>query len=135
MTEELIESISGPIDSIDAIERECLPILGLFGILRLAKLDEAVKATEEAGLYVALTCREGPGRRDFDRSPEIWQDAAAQEAYARMWREIASHYRGRGSIVGYDLMCEQHPDHLCGRIRRYSSAARLSGTLRTTSSL
>jgi hypothetical protein len=27
-----------------------------------------------------------------------------------MWREIASHYRGRPSIVGYDLMCEPHPD-------------------------
>jgi hypothetical protein len=27
-----------------------------------------------------------------------------------MWREIALHYRGRTSIVGYDLMCEPHPD-------------------------
>src|SRR5690242_16798806 len=60
----------------------------------LSKLDQAVKAAEEAHLYVALTCREGPGRPDFDRSHEIWQDAAAQEAYARMWREVASHYRG-----------------------------------------
>src|SRR3974377_2180402 len=28
----------------------------------LAKLDRAVKTAEEAHLYVALTCREGPGR-------------------------------------------------------------------------
>jgi aryl-phospho-beta-D-glucosidase BglC (GH1 family) len=76
----------------------------------LAKLDQAVKAAEEAHLYVALTCREGPGRPDFNRSHKIWQDAAAQEAYAKMWREIASHYRGRASILGYDLMCEPHPD-------------------------
>jgi endoglucanase len=76
----------------------------------LAKLDSAVKAAEQAHLYVALTCREGPGRPDFERSHEIWRDAAAQEAYARMWREVASHYRGRASIVGYDLMCEPHPD-------------------------
>lgn len=76
----------------------------------LAKLDRAVKAAEQAGLYVALTCREGPGRPDFNRSHEIWRDAAAQEAYAKMWREIASHYRGRASMVGYDLMCEPHPD-------------------------
>jgi len=34
----------------------------------------------------------------------------AQDAYAEMWRQIASHYHGRGSIVGYDLMCEPHPD-------------------------
>jgi len=76
----------------------------------LAKLDGAVKAAEEAHLYVALTCREGPGRPDFNRSHEIWREAAAQEAYAKMWREIAAHYRGRASIVGYDLMCEPHPD-------------------------
>ncbi len=76
----------------------------------LAKLDRAVKAAEEAHLYVTLTCREGPGRPDFERSHEIWRDAEAQDAYAKMWREIASHYRGRTSIVGYDLMCEPHPD-------------------------
>ena len=76
----------------------------------LNKLDQAVKAAEQAGLYVALTCREGPGRPDFNRSHEIWRDASAQEAYANMWREIAAHYKGRASIVGYDLMCEPHPD-------------------------
>jgi len=76
----------------------------------LVKLDKAIEAAEQVGLYVALTCREGPGRADFDRSQEIWRDAAAQEAYANMWRQIALHYRGRPSIVGYDLMCEPHPD-------------------------
>ena len=76
----------------------------------LVKLDRAVNAAEQAGLYVALTCREGPGRPDFNRSHEIWQSAAAQEAYAKMWGQIAAHYRGRASIVGYDLMCEPHPD-------------------------
>jgi hypothetical protein len=38
----------------------------------LAKLDRAVEAAERARLYVALTCREGPGRPDFNRSHEIW---------------------------------------------------------------
>jgi hypothetical protein len=46
----------------------------------LAKLDQAVKAAEQAGLYVALTCREGPGRPDFERSHEIWQEVSAQDA-------------------------------------------------------
>jgi aryl-phospho-beta-D-glucosidase BglC (GH1 family) len=76
----------------------------------LAKLDQAVKAAEQAGLYVALTCREGPGRSDFNRSYEIWRDVPAQDAYVKMWREVASYYHGRDAIVGYDLMCEPHPD-------------------------
>lgn len=76
----------------------------------LARLDRAVQAAEQAHLYVALTCREGPGRPDFNRSHEIWREAEAQDAYARMWHELAQHYRGRASIVGYDLMCEPHPD-------------------------
>jgi aryl-phospho-beta-D-glucosidase BglC (GH1 family) len=81
----------------------------------LAALDRAVAAAEQANLYVALTCREGPGRPDFNRSHEIWQDAAAQEAYAKMWHQVAAHYRGRTSIVGYDLMCEPHPDDFAGK--------------------
>ncbi len=48
----------------------------------LDKLEQAAKAVEQAGLYVMLTCREGPGRADFNRSYEIWQDAAAQDAYS-----------------------------------------------------
>lgn len=81
----------------------------------LAALDQAVTAAEQAGLYVVLTCREGPGRADFNRSYEIWRDDAAQDAYVRMWRHLASHYRGRASIVGYDLMCEPHPDDDAGK--------------------
>jgi aryl-phospho-beta-D-glucosidase BglC (GH1 family) len=76
----------------------------------MAALDQAVRAAEQSGLFAALTCREGPGRPDFERSHEIWRDASAQEAYAKMWAEVASHFRGRASMVGYDLMCEPHPD-------------------------
>ncbi len=76
----------------------------------LAKLDRAVAAAEQVGLFVALTCREGPGRPDFNRSYEIWRESGAQEAYMSMWRELAQHFRARACIVGYDLMCEPHPD-------------------------
>lgn len=76
----------------------------------LAKLDRIVTAAEQAGLFVVLTCRTGPGRADFENSQEIWTTPEAQEAYARMWADLAKHYRGRRSIVGYDLMCEPHPE-------------------------
>lgn len=76
----------------------------------LAKVDRLVEAAEKAGLFAVLTCREGPGRADFDNSYELWKDAEAQAAYIRMWQHIAKHYLGRPSIVGYDLVCEPHPD-------------------------
>jgi aryl-phospho-beta-D-glucosidase BglC (GH1 family) len=75
----------------------------------LEELDRAVSAAEQAGLFVALTCRTGPGRADFETSDEIWTDPEAQRAYARMWAHLAGHYQGRKVIVGYDLMCEPHP--------------------------
>jgi len=77
---------------------------------RLTRVDRSVEAAEAAGLFVVLTCRSGPGRANFDTSFEIWHDEAAQAAYVQMWRRIAEHYRGRPSIVGYDLMCEPHPE-------------------------
>jgi hypothetical protein len=76
----------------------------------MKKLDEMVTAAVQADLFVALTCRTGPGRADFDRSQEIWTDSAAQDAYVRMWAHLAQHYQGNRAIVGYDLMCEPHPE-------------------------
>jgi len=76
----------------------------------LGWVDQYVAAAEQAGLFVCLTCRTGPGRADFDRSYEIYQQPEAQEAYARMWRDLAAHYRDRASVVGYSVMCEPHPD-------------------------
>jgi endoglucanase len=83
-----------------------------FNPTALGWTDMYVAAAEKAGLFVCITCRTGPGRADFNRSYEIYQDAAAQEAYVRMWRRIAEHYGHRKSIVGYSLMCEPHPDDL-----------------------
>lgn len=74
--------------------------------------DRYVAAAEKAGLFVCITCRTGPGRADFDKSYEIYQNRDAQDAYARMWREIAKHYRDREIVIGYSVMCEPHPDDL-----------------------
>ncbi|MCC6446512.1 MAG: cellulase family glycosylhydrolase [Armatimonadetes bacterium] len=73
-------------------------------------LDRAVDSAERSDLFVALTCRTGPGRADFNTSPEIWADKEAQDAYIRMWAHLANRYRGRRAMVGYDLMCEPHPE-------------------------
>jgi len=76
----------------------------------MEKLDRMVEAAVQADLFIVLTCRSGPGRADFETSQEIWADAPAQDAYARMWAYLAQHYQSNRAIVGYDLMCEPHPD-------------------------
>lgn len=81
-----------------------------FRLGALGWVDQYVAAAEAAGLFVCLTCRTGPGRADFDRSYEIYQQPEPQESYARMWRDVAENYRDRASVVGYSVMCEPHPD-------------------------
>lgn len=101
-----------------------IPVMGIFSPRppyqfrpkALEALDQSVSAAERAGLFVALTCRTGPGRANFETSQEIWTDAQAQAAYARMWAHLAKHYKGRSSIVGYDLMCEPHPRERHARV-------------------
>jgi hypothetical protein len=39
-------------------------------------------------------------------SHEIWREVVAEENYATMWCEVASRYRKRASVAGYDLMVE-----------------------------
>ena len=78
----------------------------------LAKLDRALKAAEQAHLYVALTCREGPGRPDFDRSHEIWRDAAAQEAYTKMWRDVRASPGPSSQAAFGELECPGQENHL-----------------------
>ena len=96
----------------------------------LAWTDLYVDAAEKAGLFVCVTCRTGPGRTDFNKSYEIYQQPEAQKAYARMWRDIAQHYRDRESVVGYSVMCEPHPDdgYLEKGLTPAEAAAAMKGT-------
>lgn len=96
----------------------------------LAWTDRYVDAAEQAGLFVCVTCRTGPGRADFNKSYEIYQQPEAQKAYARMWRDIAKHYRDRQIVIGYSVMCEPHPDdgHLEKGLTPAEAAAAMKGT-------
>jgi hypothetical protein len=36
----------------------------------------------------------------------VWENQAAQDAWAEMWQYTAERYRDHGMVVGYDLMVE-----------------------------
>lgn len=90
----------------------------------LAYLDNVVDWTEEAGLYLVIAPRTGPGRSEqsfaasFDDVPDyapwepFWFDAAARDKWKEMWQFIANRYADRPHVIGYDLMVEPHPEEL-----------------------
>ncbi len=83
----------------------------------IAHLDSLIAEITEAGMYVVIAFRTGPGRSEFTFfrghwfdpglvNDDVWRDPAAQRAWAAMWRFTAARYRGVPGVVGYDLMVE-----------------------------
>jgi hypothetical protein len=77
-----------------------------------ADIDTAVGRAEQAGVFAALNYRSAPGRKEFNTDLAQFTDFKYHDAFVRMWRETARHLRGRKIVVGYDLMCEPHPEDL-----------------------
>ncbi|MBI3950693.1 MAG: cellulase family glycosylhydrolase [Acidobacteria bacterium] len=89
-------------------------------------LDRLLDLIARAGLFAVISFRTGPGRSEFTffrdgagvwfdpsyLNESVWQDRAAQEAWAAMWRYTAERYRTNPLVVGYDLMVEPNANAL-----------------------
>ncbi len=79
-----------------------------------AMLQTIVEWARQAGLYVVISFRTGPGRGEGDITGEgnprktVFQRPSEQQAYANMWKMVANHYKNSPHVVGYDLMVEPH---------------------------
>jgi hypothetical protein len=85
-----------------------------------ANLDRLLEMIAQADMFAVISFRTGPGRSEFsfmgvdDDDPfgqshlndTVWEDQAAQEAWAEMWKYTADRYRENSIVVGYDLMVE-----------------------------
>ncbi len=83
-------------------------------------LDSLVRRCEQAGLFVVIGFRAGPGRSEFtfhrdsagDWFPahlldeHLWRSEAAGDAWVAMWRDTAIRFRHRHNVAGYLLMVE-----------------------------
>ncbi len=86
----------------------------------LRNLDNLVKSIRASGCYVVIGFRTGPGRDEngFDPSRKshslntVWKDSAAQEAWSKMWRFTAKHFKKNAAVIGYALMVEPNSDDL-----------------------
>ena len=91
-----------------------------------ANLDSLLTMIAQADMFAVISFRTGPGRSEFtffwdevgdwfDESylnDSIWQDQAAQDAWADMWRHTAERYRDHPIVVGYDLMVEPNSNEV-----------------------
>jgi endoglucanase len=75
-------------------------------------IDTAVERARQAGLFATVNFRSAPGREDFNRDLRQFQEFKYHDAFVKMWRETARHLQGNDTVVGYDLMCEPHPEDL-----------------------
>ncbi|HEY3244849.1 MAG TPA: cellulase family glycosylhydrolase [Phycisphaerae bacterium] len=82
-----------------------------------ANLDRLLDMIAAANMFAVISFRSGPERGEFaliqipGLPPEltdqsVWQNQAAQDGWAAMWRYTAERYRGNPIVVGYDLMVE-----------------------------
>jgi hypothetical protein len=83
-----------------------------------SNLDNLITLAENAGLFVVVAFRTGPGRNESVFGGEtipvldtVWSSTAAQSAWSAMWKETATRLKGRKNVVGYDLMVEPDMDN------------------------
>ncbi|UCC68061.1 MAG: cellulase family glycosylhydrolase [Armatimonadota bacterium] len=93
-------------------------------------MDTALDRTRRAGLFATINFRSAPGREDFNTDLRQFQDFKYHDAFANMWRETARHLEGNTTLVGYDLMCEPHPEDLFSNqgLTREQIAEKIKGT-------
>jgi aryl-phospho-beta-D-glucosidase BglC (GH1 family) len=79
-----------------------------------ATLDRVLALAEAHDVYVVLDLHAAPGGQSkiFVADPEhdrLWDSEAAAARTVALWRELATRYRGRSVIAGYDLLNEPDP--------------------------
>lgn len=75
-------------------------------------IETALDRARKAGLFATINFRSAPGRADFDTDLRQFQDFRYHDAFARMWAECARRLKAHDVLVGYDLMCEPHPEDM-----------------------
>lgn len=80
-------------------------------------LDNVVRWSKEAGLYVVLDLHAAPGGQtgtnidDGQGYPWLLVDPGAQQQTIDLWARLARHYRDDPTVLGYDLLNEPIPNY------------------------
>lgn len=105
-------------------------------------LDRVIQRATQAGLYIGIAFRSGPGRNEAAISnrggavyESIWKSAAAQSAWVSMVRHVADRYKGNPHIVGYSVMVEPNAYAQFGYPSPQDFYATYRGTLKDVNGL
>src|SRR5581483_1305770 len=77
-------------------------------------LDRAVELAEAAGVYVILDMHGVPGGQSTDHCTgqrnqnKLWTSEECQQQMATLWTRTAEHFKGRDTVIAYDLMNEPY---------------------------
>ena len=80
-------------------------------------IDRAVDFAQNAGIYIILDLHSAPGGQSTDQCTgqsgqnKLWNNPMNQKREVDIWRAIATRYRERSNVAGYDLMNEPYADH------------------------
>jgi hypothetical protein len=84
---------------------------GDYTVLYIEMLDRMVEFARNAGLMYVIAVRDGPGRIDVSEpgTSTIWTNAAEQQLYGQMLKEITARYLPDTLFVGLTLTVEPNP--------------------------
>lgn len=69
-------------------------------------LERHLAWAKKYGLQIVVDLHAAPGARDERRDLHMFHDATYAEAFLATWRKIATRFRGRPEIFGFDLVNE-----------------------------
>ena len=74
----------------------------------LEKLDDAIRAATDAGVWAILTCRSkyGAGQDYSKPGTEVFHNSTLRSRFMTMWRAVAQRYVGWDRIAAYEILSE-----------------------------
>ena len=73
---------------------------------QLKRIDSLLPVCEELGMLIVIDLHTPPGGRDKNSNMPLFQRKELQVEFVRAWEEIATRYKDKKAIWGYDLLNE-----------------------------
>lgn len=73
---------------------------------KIEELESVLKKAEELKIWIVIDLHTPPGGRDNSAVPYMYQNQTYLDAFYDIWERIATRFKGRRMVWGYDLLNE-----------------------------